>query len=428
MKIILIYFFLFAFLAENTLGYSSIIKVKGLSLPNLGLYLLLLGWAYNILIKRKLFEWNSLNKYLILFIFLVILSIPYKILLDEIPDISIKLEIIWLKNWVEPFIIFFVMFNILDDKSTCKKVFWGLGILLLITALNGPLNSLNIVNLGRTSSSIRTSGFSGDSNEFAAYLVLFIPIVLTFAIFHKNNTIRIFSALTLSSTFFALIFTGSRGGILSFAAGIFGYLLMLYSQDVMRLRTILSVAVVVLLVSTLTFVLAPPKVRKMVSYRLDPAESESVEKYSTGRLRIWRYCISLFAEKPIFGHGFHTLQESMYIRFGFGRVAHNQYLHYLVELGIIGCSVFILIFLKIFHIIWNFLKITPDLWEKKLYIGYIAGLLGYTSSMLFVNLGGAPRQIFWFYTAVFLRYGQLNEIGEKNSDRSLTVMKKDTVL
>ena len=159
MKIILIYFFLFAFLAENTLGFSSIIKVKGLSLPNLSLYLLLLGWAFNILIKRKLFEWNSLNKYLILFIFLVILSIPYKILLDEIPDISLKQEIIWLKNWVEPFIIFFIMFNILDDKNTCKKALLGLGILLLITALSGPLTSLNIVNLGRASSSGRASRF-----------------------------------------------------------------------------------------------------------------------------------------------------------------------------------------------------------------------------------------------------------------------------
>jgi hypothetical protein len=60
---------------------------------------------------------------------------------------------------------------------------------------------------------------------------------------------------------------------------------------------------------------------------------------------------------------------------------------------------------------WDYQKITPDLWEKKLFIGYIAGLLGYASSMLFVNVGNF-REIFWIYTAVLLRYGQFQEIGE----------------
>jgi O-antigen ligase len=101
--------------------------------------------------------------------------------------------------------------------------------------------------------------------------------------------------------------------------------------------------------------------------------------------------------------------------------------NYLVELGIIGCALFILIFLKIFHITWNFLKSTPDLWEKKLYIGYIAGLVGYTSAMLFVNIH-APRPIFWFYTAVLLRYGQLKEIGEDKNDYAFAGIKKDTTM
>ena len=82
MNIIIIYFLLFTFWAENSLGFSSIANVKGISLPNLGLYLLLLVWAFSIGFRKKVLEWNSVNTYIILFIFFVILSIPYKMLLE----------------------------------------------------------------------------------------------------------------------------------------------------------------------------------------------------------------------------------------------------------------------------------------------------------------------------------------------------------
>jgi O-antigen ligase len=346
-------------------------------------------------------------------------------LVDEFPFVSLKQNIILLKKWVEPFFIFFIMLNILDNKKTCKKALFGLGILLLITAMSGPLTSFNIINIGRVFGSGRASGF-GNTNSFAAYLVLFIPLVLTFVLFHKSNTFRTYSAVVLFTTLIALIFTGSRGGILSFVASIFGYLFMLYSQKAIRLGAIFSVMVTVLMVSTISFVLAPSKVQKLVSYRIDPTKSVSYEHYSSGRLRLWHQSISLFLEKTIFGHGHRSTLKLMERRYGQSVVAHNQYLNYLVEFGIIGCALFILIILKIFHIIWNFMKITPDPWEKKLYIGYIAGLLGYTSSMVFISLAEA-RYIFWFYTAVFLRYGQLQEIGEENNDGALTTNESDGI-
>jgi O-antigen ligase len=336
------------------------------------------------------------------------------ILLDEIPNPGLKGIIIQTKKWIEPFILFFVMFNILDDKKTCKKVLFGLGILLFITALGGPLTSSNIINIGRAVVSGRASGF-GDANSFAAYLVLFIPLVLTYVLFHKSNTLRTFSVVVLFATFFALIFSGSRGGILSAVASIFGYLFMLYMQKAIRLRSLFSVALIVIMVSTISFFLAPPKVKKMASRRIDPAKSESVEDFSAGRLMIWRRSISLFAERPIFGHGYNSIIYLMETRFGYGAAAHNRYLNYLVELGIIGCGLYIMILLKVFQIIWTYQKITPDFWERKLYIGYIAGLLGFAFSMLFVNVG-QPRYIFWFYTAIFLRYGQLRKNGEDETD------------
>ena len=125
MKIIAIYFFLLSFWVNNAIGFS-LTGFKGLSLSNLTFYLLFIVWAFAIVFKRKLLEWNDLNKYIIILIFFVILSTPYRILLDEI-HIGLKQNIVGIKKWIEPFIIFFIMFNILDDKKTCKKVLLGLG-------------------------------------------------------------------------------------------------------------------------------------------------------------------------------------------------------------------------------------------------------------------------------------------------------------
>ena len=168
----------------------------------------------------------------------------------------------------------------------------------------------------------------------------------------------------------------------------------------------------VLVLTSIAFVAAPSMIKKTVLHRFDPTQSETMEKYSSGRLRIWRNSLELFAERPIFGHGPRTVANLMEMRFNEVKVAHNQYLNYLVEQGIIGFSLFIMIFLKIFQVMWHYEKNTPDLWQKKLYISYIAGLIGYAFSMLFINLT-EPRYVFWFYTAVFHRYGQLQKIAQE---------------
>jgi O-antigen ligase len=338
-------------------------------------------------------------------------------LLEEIPT-SLFGMIYSLKKWVEPFIIFFVIFNIIGDTKTCKKVFFGLVILLLVSSLITPLASLQIISFGSASAfQGRAAGF-GDSNQFAAFLVLLIPLMLTFSIFHKSYALRTCSAVVLFAAFIALIFGGSRGGILALLVSIFFYLLILYRQKIISLTTFFSVIVIVFMLGTASFVATPSKTSKTVLSRLNPTKSESIAGYSSGRLTIWLRCIKLFAEKPILGHGFYSIVDIMDKRFGEPQVAHNQFLNYLVELGIIGFILYTMIFIKVFHIMWLYQKTTTNFFEKKLYISYIAGLIGYTSTMLFVNLS-LSHYIFWFYTAVFLRYGQLQKIGEESKDGTL---------
>ena len=131
-KTILIYFLLFAFWVEQVLGFK-LTQTQGLSLMNVSIYMLLIAWAFSIIPRRKLIEPNNLNKYLMLFMLVVLSSIPVKILLGEVPNTSVLSEIIAVKNWMNPLIVFFILFNIIEDEKTCNRTLIGLAVFLMIT-------------------------------------------------------------------------------------------------------------------------------------------------------------------------------------------------------------------------------------------------------------------------------------------------------
>ena len=99
-------------------------------------------------------------------------------------------------------------------------------------------------------------------------------------------------------------------------------------------------------------------------------------------------------------------------RFGFQAVAHNEYINYMIEFGIVGCFIYVIIFWKIFQHVWRHLNEATDPWNKHLYISYIAGFSGWIFSMLGVQLF-LPSHIFWVYTAVIYKYSQLENVREE---------------
>ena len=359
--------------------------------------------------KKRLYESNNVNKYILLLSLVVLSSILVKQLLGEIPDINMWVELGIFKKWATPLILFFVLFNIIDDEKTLKGTILGLIILLAVTSITTPLISTGILKIGHLSESFkgRASGFGGE-NGFASYLVLFIPLVLTYTLFQKRFIHRVAGAVLLALTFVALVTTGSRGGLLSFLVAIAVYLYVLKRQRIIRLPTIIAVMVTVLIIGSISFVLAPSEPKSILLDRLDTSrleEGEGLDKYTAGRTLFLRKGIAFFFESPIYGHGQKSFQPLME-KFGVSAVAHNTYLTYLVEYGIIGFVFFLMILIKIFQHMWKYLKETPHVWDKRLYISYIAGFCGYHFSLLALN-EGQPRYIFWIYTAIILKYDKI---------------------
>ncbi len=406
MKTVLVYFAIFTFWAEKVLHFR-LSQVEGLSLNNLGLYLLVIVWAFTVMKRRRIFDPNNINLYLILMIIVVVASIPVKMLLGEIPQINLWQEIVYAKSWTNPLIIFFLLFNIIDNERTCKCAIVGLVFLLLATVSTMLLHTFGIVEFGliRDVQPGRSAGFA-EANQYATYLVLFVPLLLSFFLFQKGMVVKAISGIFVMITLAGLVITGSRGGIASLVVALTIYFLILGREKKISSGALLLMAVGVVVIGAISYILVPSQYQETVRGRFDPGKAEDIHEYTAGRTILWRNGLTLFMESPLFGHGQNTFIPLTNKRFRVRGNSHNDYLLHLVHFGLIGLGLFVIILSKVFKQAWCQLQTTTDAWKRRLYASYLAGFCGYAFAMLGVNVI-TPRYIFWFYTAIIYKYGQL---------------------
>ena len=410
MRIVPIYLVFITFLVDQVFGKVGF-SLKGLSLFNLTIYLLFFVWALDVIIKKgKVFYPNNVNKCLILMILIVILSIPIKMYHGEIPGISIKSEIIDFKQWFNPILLFFILFNIINDKKTCNRALFGLCFIFVVSILLQLSATFGITHYAAQSIDQhgRAGGF-GAAGVFSVSLVLLFPFTLSGSVLMKKSGLfKVGCIGLLFLILMGLISAGSRNGALSFLVSMVVYLLILKREKIMGLLPIIFLIITMVAVGAIAFVVSPPSVKTIVTDRFDPSATEDMYQYSSGRLYLWGNGLKLFIESPVLGHGRDSFEIlSMLRRFPYVSAPHNDYLRSLVEFGIVGLAVFLLILFKIFQNVWQSLNTTKSPWEKQLYLSYIAGFCGYLSGMFFTNMGPG-RYIFWIYSAIIYKYVQLD--------------------
>jgi O-antigen ligase len=358
------------------------------------------GWR-----KRQLFEPNNLNKPVIIMIWVALISVLIKIQIGEIPTLSLWEEIQDVKNWSNPFFVFFAVFNTIDDEKECKNAIMGLIFFVILTVVPTLIEAFKIIDFEviREIQPGRSAGFA-EANNYATFLMLFFPILFSNFLFQKNLTNKIIFLISFMLVIMGLILTGSRGGTLSFIVSILAYLCYIKSLKTIKITSIMRLVVVLLIIFTLAFLVAPAHLKELSTKRFNPRNYKDIEEFSNSRIPGLRNTLVLFLESPIWGHGHNTYLSLVKKRqFEIQLASHNEYLVYLTHYGVIGLTIFILILIKIFkHMRYN-VKTTPDHWKKVIYISYLAGFLGWAFNMLFGNVFSI-RIIFWFYTAIIYKY------------------------
>ncbi len=204
--------------------------------------------------------------------------------------------------------------------------------------------------LPRTAYGTRISGFLGSPNHLAGLLevVALLGLAMTFWSRWKIWAKVLLGYGSLVSLA-GIVFTGSRGGYISIAAGllVFGVLslLIVTRHRFDRLGYVLgTVGVATLIIGGIAYL----SVSQTPAFR---SRVESVATLDDARMRIWPSAVKQFQLCPVFGTGSGTF---LYYGREFRdpllqtdpKYAHNDYLQFLAEYGIVGMTAF-LVFLVI---------------------------------------------------------------------------------
>ena len=165
------------------------------------------------------------------------------------------------------------------------------------------------------------TGIFNDPNDFSLALSLGCLISLYLAGERRYGLLRGLWLGFLGLFGYAITLTQSRGGVLALGAG----LLSLLASRVGLRRAAVAGA--------LAFSLALP----LLGGRL--AKMSTSSDTAQERIHLWRDALEQFRRAPLFGIGVNTLADEI------GLVAHNSYVHSFAEMGLMGGTCFVGLFL-----------------------------------------------------------------------------------
>lgn len=307
-----------------------------------------------------------------------------------------------------PFLIYIISVNIFQKREDVMKV-------ITIMVIGVVLVGLQAIMEHATGDS-RIEGLMGRRNAEGAFFAIYFPLLLAilFGGIGKKLKIMTYAAIVLSC--YGLVFTLSRGAMVSFPLAI----LFLSVFKYRRLLLPLSILCVLLL-----FV-----VPKTISERFDQtyegpkaragqfdANIVDIEKYgkwietidssSFKRILIWHGALRAVSEKPLFGIGFYRWPNVAYEYTGVPnlRSTHNSYLEIMVNSGVTGLLLFFWVF---YYALRNAFKLARHC-NDKLYEAISWGFMGCFIGVLSVNMFGSHLfryqliAYFWILIGMIMR-------------------------
>jgi O-antigen ligase len=178
----------------------------------------------------------------------------------------------------------------------------------------------------------RITSFLFHFNSLAGYLNLVLPFAMACMTFAKTRGLRILGLICHSAAGAGLYFTGSRGGLIAYGGMLLISIWFLKPKRVAVLRVVGSLAMAAVLVLSL-------------QNRSGAARLEEVDEFTQqSRLALWGAAGMMFLSHPVLGVGYGNYR-SLYGDYIPGARpddldAHNLYLQFLSETGIIGFLMF----------------------------------------------------------------------------------------
>jgi O-antigen ligase len=263
----------------------------------------------------------------------------------------------------------------------------------------------------------RYGGLWGDQNEFAALLLVLIPLSVVNIITSRRNIYKIISVAISATLITGVILTYSRGGFL--ALGLMVVLAMFKLTSGRKRLKILAISVPCMIVAFALFyyffsedIIARMETLKFLSSK------EAVTKDASLKARYYFYfelTPKIFSEHPIFGLGLRQIIFNNPYHY----VTHNTFFEVLTGTGLLGFIPFILIIV----LSWKELRtVVKAEGGNDYYLRYCAlalelGLLAYLFAGLFVSLD--MNKMLWLTISMAAVVFNLYRINTGNSHQSV---------
>jgi hypothetical protein len=387
----------FFLLATEVLRWDLTITT-GLSAKNLVIYMLATFLALRMVVGRaSINAMGPMQGAFIAQIGYAIITMLVAALIIEYPGYNLIQSGIKLKSsWIDSYIFFLVfLFGVRTAEDGMKVITWMLAGALFANVAT-MLDTSGLLNLGyRERLDGRTQGAMGEANQYAAYIILFIPGMVAMAVANRGFMRLAWVGAALLSCM-SLAMTASRGGIVGavLACAIGAYLyrhLVSYNRIAGWVFGSLVVLVVLLSFSQYGGLLTERVFGQTTS--IDATEA------SSGRTEIWSDLFAAMIQQPItFITGFGW---NVYWSMPFHFSPHNHYFSLWFNLGLVGLFAgCYLLFSAIGRARRASLVAEPVV--RRQLIAFVIGATAVCGAVFFVELHN-PWMYFWMYTGTVMR-------------------------
>ncbi len=322
--------------------------------------------------------------------------------------------------------LYFMLVNVIRTPELLRQVTWvllvvgaGLAVLSIHQVLTSNYDSIYF-GFAQPSAAIRTgqtlagevvqrrlAGPIGETNRFAQVMLMLVPLGIFRYIGERTPTLRLTAGVLTALIAIAVVMTFSRGA----AVGMGALILALIVLRMVRLRHIL------LFVVGITVVLAwsPQYASRILSIaEVGALTSENAATSGASNVILSRATETLaaalvMADHPILGVGPDMFNDNyqhyaeivgLFVREGETREAHNLYMGYGAELGVVGLAVFLWIAWQTIAMVARArrrsLRRRPDL--EQLTTPFALALMTYYVTGLFLHLSFA--RYYWLMVAL----------------------------
>ncbi|MGQ0593730.1 MAG: O-antigen ligase family protein [Gammaproteobacteria bacterium] len=409
------------FVAE-TVGLDLML-VRGLSAKNIILYLFLVGILLDAIrdTKPTKIELQDLHlPFIALIVYALItwvfftraniLEFSYRTQGGDFSELKslMTIKTLLVDRYAFLLAFFYGVVTIGDSRWLMKRIIWIIiagNVLTLIDAFNIP--DLGIIHQRADS---RVSGPLGESNQYAAFALLFLPTMAILAAVSRGAE-RVRYAFGTLATFTVIILTTSRGAIVGLTAGLITGLFFL--------RHHLGAARVMKVIAGLTLAIGVAVAVASIGYSdlllerfVGKTGSSDMSTMSSGRSDFWTQIVEAQLREPV----------TLVLGFGWGMArrvidvsVHNTYLDCFFELGIIGIMIF-------FSLLWGVIRVTRRAIDRatgdlQAELGaFLVGFLSLCFAIFFVNMFNSWLYI-WAFCGVMMRTAL--EAGRAGTQRRL---------